>query len=843
MGDDDWPSQRFRDHVINRLEPELARNRQNAPNLPVPGDARQVEEYVFHKCNSKDEYMRTIAKVINAINCNSKSTAVPSVLQSSQYQSNQSAQHSYRAPGVPPDPQPTHQQHQQNIMPQQNSSSAVSSGGINASGISVSPQQQAQQQAIQASPLGAHHPSVPHQTNTPPYSMMPSPAPPAQPSPTHQLYGQRMTINKSDQQKMMMSNAGNAANTNGTNELTQREAMMHRMWKQQQHQDIPYAPPSSMGPNTYMDPMHASTSYLSSGIPCSQVQQSPNQPPPPHLSSQPQPQQQPSLLENLINSPQFGSQPNQPPSSSRPLNMASQTVVDMPRPNSNLTTAQQSEQRLYMEKLHALKPYCEPLRARAQQCRMDGNESAAQKFETMCNVIEGRSRVSFEYLQQVETWIYKKHDFLHAAMVQSPVVSGASVQSVVAAQQQQAMQQSVAPLQQSQPQPLVDAVNAVLLNGDSQGGCYSDRIQSQPQIGTSSSNSNSNGLGINASNLISVQATSAVSSSVSSTVTVSTNQWQSHNGTNALSASTLVPSSTQQLQLLSPSMSNVVNTSSMNAAISNNAQLPHLAHLSHFNQLNSTMPNSPSAPPSHHPIDHTPTSSYQRHSPYPHPPTPIRSQQQLQHISPRMASSNYAPFSKRRKQPVPPTAISQPPPSVVEPSRGNALPPVDNGSGVEDLYVMDDFLPTPLEAMPNNGLSQFGAQLPEAARRELLALSERFTVDPSIELAPTSTAVIVKCNLNSYPVPPLRLVIPRTYPNGQLSVDRAVLDLDSFFFDDLQNVIHERLARPGLSTISDYLENWESIVRSYYMGQQQQTSVPASFDDIFQTTNFDDILS
>lgn len=71
-------------------------------------------------------------------------------------------------------------------------------------------------------------------------------------------------------------------------------------------------------------------------------------------------------------------------------------------------------------------------------------------------------------------------------------------------------------------------------------------------------------------------------------------------------------------------------------------------------------------------------------------------------------------------------------------------------------------------------------------------------------------------------MPPLRLVIPRNYPAGAVTVERAVLDLgkylmnfcfnlnlpDSFSFDDLQNTIHEQLGKQQARGITDILNIW-----------------------------------
>uniref|UniRef100_A0A8R1TYB7 Mediator of RNA polymerase II transcription subunit 15 n=1 Tax=Onchocerca volvulus TaxID=6282 RepID=A0A8R1TYB7_ONCVO len=722
MGDDDWPSQRFRDHVINRLEPELARNRQNAPNLPVPGDARQVEEYVFNKCVSKDEYMRTIAKVINAINCNSKSTTVPALLQPSRIQS---ASQNYRAAGlgVPPDPQPTQQQQQQQkvmdryhtpllgqpppiIQSQQSSSGALSRTSM----------QPSQSNIQQHSPVT--HPVVPQQT---PYNMLsPIPSVPGShsTSPNHQMYSLVKTEPKS----------GGSDGTNAA-EVPISDSVSARVWKREDPSSGGYYPAGTYGAtdsDQYVERGHSTASFMSRGtsIPSSQQQS---------ISRHHQQLHQPSVLENLINSPHYGS----PTPSSRHLNgSGNQNVADLPFG----TTLQQSEERIYAEKLRSLRPYVESLRSRAQQCRLEGNEIAASKFDTMCNVLDGKSRVSFEYLLQIEAWIYKKQQFLQASLNAGTL----------------------------QPQPLVDAVNAVLLNSETQVG-YGDRVQANAGV-------------------------------------PSAGQWPMSSGR-----------SQQQQQ----------QTSSQVLASMAPSSVPVAVCLARSTLMQSPMPlqTTSGQQVARHSVEHT----YQRHSPYPNPNAGLRPGTQAQSMVLHHGSSRVQQAG----------AVATALPLF---SESNRVPTADC-SGVEDLYIMDDFLPTPIEAIPNSTSSQIEGQLPEAARQELLTFGDRFLADSNIEQISDSHSVVVKFSLTSHNVPPLQLIIPKTYPNGEVLVGRAALDLDSFFFDDLQNVIYERLARPGLRTVADFLETWESTVRGYYLGQQQQSLLPSSFDDILQNTNFGDFLS
>lgn len=94
-------------------------------------------------------------------------------------------------------------------------------------------------------------------------------------------------------------------------------------------------------------------------------------------------------------------------------------------------------------------------------------------------------------------------------------------------------------------------------------------------------------------------------------------------------------------------------------------------------------------------------------------------------------------------------------------------------------------------------------------------------------------------------MPNLRLAIPNNYPNGAIQVVRAQLDLDSYFYDDLQNTIHQHLSRGGLHSVTDYLNAWvglavnrtneifQSVSVTNYYSTQNNPGTLSSFDDLF----------
>lgn len=478
------------------------------------------------------------------------------------------------------------------------------------------------------------------------------------------------------------------------------------------------------------------------------------------------------MLEALINQPQYPSAPHQ--ISRHPHMMMSGPGAPM-GPGGHIggsLDSQPDQQQVYNQKLRMLKPYCENLKLRAQQCRMEGNTEAAQKLETMLGVLEGRRVVSLEYLLNLENWIHKKADFLAATTHPHPSVVQNGHMGMAG-------------------QGMVDGINAVL-NASSEhhlNSVYGTHGAYVPQT--------------------------------------------LHQGTYPhMHPQQMWPP--QHMQQQGMMVGPPINQSGGGGPMQTYRESP---------------------------VEH--------HRPYPsmrpqlRPPPVVQSMQSQPSVdSPRMGGSTMDAMMNTQ-----PTVAGLPPSSNIAIVGRNTIPlssgPATSTStthvvssvggnsstgssgsaeqpGIDDLYNMDDFLPTPLEAVGGMQGSGNRPSLPEAARREFSQLSDRFEFDSSAESHHDPHSALVNCKMRGQQVPALRLVIPLSYPAACVTVDRAAIDLDAFFYDDLQNVVHERLARPGLHSITEFLNTWESTVRQYTSNQNNvSTSIP--FEELFQ--NYDNIIT
>ena len=754
--DDDWPSQSFRDHVINRLEPELARNRQNAPNLPVPGDARQVEEYVFQKCGSKDEYMRTIAKVINAINCNSKSTAMPPVFQSpangnggKQQQPNMqsaslltqlgsSTTTAYK-PQIPPDPQPTHQQQQQQRMLMQ---SAMPIGTVDQgfhmgqpppimAPLNVQASASVDQMEIAPDPNISVSSSMSMQSAYPqqqyPYTATPA-----------MMGGQQMApvssaaATFSPMVARTMPSKVNEAQMQQQHQLTQQQMMQQqRPWPRQPQQ---------------MDAM------------------------------QQQPQQQPYQSQFAAPANYMG---QMPASGMAPqMSMYGQQPMEYP-PNLSQEIIHQlkslgPDERPYFEKVCQLQQFIGFLQSGLAKYQAD--PTMISRINTMLSVLRFDRCLGMKELHDIENVIRK--------MMFSSNPGYAQMHSI-AQQQQMAMDPSMQPYGAQQ----------MMAGQMGQAGNWSAEWagMQQPQQ----------------------QARYPVPAQK----TTMNNPYMAAGGAAPINSS-----------------APFFGTNSQTSA---SYQVPPSSYTS-----SSSMPMDPK-------YQQQLQYSYQQQQQQPLYTTQPQNMQQPQNIA-RQTSGGI-----QMQQPSQPKAYNQQGQQEyqgMDTSGATAQQPwpVNGAAPVEDLYSsMDDLLPVPTEQQapsssnPGRSMMQMDmlgagnrgagitvnlSQLPEIVRSEInnLNVDQRFIFDPIVEIVSDMQSFVVKCTLKSQQAPSLRLVIPRNYPASAVTVERAVLDLDSFYFDDLENTVHDQFGRLALRTITEVLNTWENAVQNFYSnGQMPQNNFEA----------------
>uniref|UniRef100_A0A914GZA0 Mediator of RNA polymerase II transcription subunit 15 n=1 Tax=Globodera rostochiensis TaxID=31243 RepID=A0A914GZA0_GLORO len=142
-----------------------------------------------------------------------------------------------------------------------------------------------------------------------------------------------------------------------------------------------------------------------------------------------------------------------------------------------------------------------------------------------------------------------------------------------------------------------------------------------------------------------------------------------------------------------------------------------------------------------------------------------------------------------------------------------------NVAGPSSCAVVQNMLNCPSGKVTVNIL-----QLPELVQSEISGMEQRFHFDPNVALCPDSNSFIINCILKREEVPSLRLIVPRNYPAGTVSVERVVLDLNWFSFDDLQREIYEQLDKQPAQGIAGILNIWDTTVQQFYSGQMPQAS-------------------